>query len=367
MPSHPTSSARFNTRAVSTAALPLWLRTLGTAAALILLILLFFACQGSARQTQLKNPDFLQQGDKIALISPSYYETPENISQAAQVLRAAGFEPVIAPNTGNPYRRVYAGTPQERLEDLRWALADPAIKAVISNRGGYGTIQLLPKLKLQDFAQHPKWFIGFSDSTTLLGLQNRAGLMSIHGPMSRTIATHPQDHSTNLLLDLLKGRVPRYALPPHPGNLKGRAQGVLVGGNLSTLCANLGSIADPTALSPALILFIEDIEETARNLDRLLCMLALQGVLARCRGVILGDFTACESDFDYTSAEALIRDHVKALGIPLMCGFPAGHERVNLPLVMGSQVTLEVGDDGALLEFDLGSETAQVYTASETH
>lgn len=40
----------------------------------------------------------------------------------------------------------YAGTVAERVSDIRWALSDPNIKAIICNRGGYGTIQLIDQL-----------------------------------------------------------------------------------------------------------------------------------------------------------------------------------------------------------------------------
>lgn len=49
-------------------------------------------------------------------------------------IRAWGFEPVIGPNVDKLYRGKYAGTPEERVADLRWALQDPSIKAILCNR-----------------------------------------------------------------------------------------------------------------------------------------------------------------------------------------------------------------------------------------
>ncbi len=45
-------------------------------------------------------PDYLKAGDRVALISPSYYTPIETIEKAADVLRSWGFEPVIGPNVG---------------------------------------------------------------------------------------------------------------------------------------------------------------------------------------------------------------------------------------------------------------------------
>ena len=43
-------------------------------------------------------PDYLKAGDRVAMISPSYFTPMETIEKAAKVLRSWGFEPVIGPN-----------------------------------------------------------------------------------------------------------------------------------------------------------------------------------------------------------------------------------------------------------------------------
>ena len=47
-----------------------------------------------------QKPDYLKPGDKVALISPSYFTPMENVEKTAQVLRKWGLEPVIGPNVG---------------------------------------------------------------------------------------------------------------------------------------------------------------------------------------------------------------------------------------------------------------------------
>ncbi len=120
-------------------------------------------------------PAFLKPGDKIALLSPSYNTPMENVEAAATVLRGWGFEPVIGAHVGEVYRGKYAGRSKERASDLEWALKDPSIKAILCNRGGYGTIRLVDLLPLEELAAHPKWLVGYSDITTLLEMENRAG------------------------------------------------------------------------------------------------------------------------------------------------------------------------------------------------
>ena len=155
-------------------------------------------------------PAFLKPGDKVALISPSYFTPMENVEKTADVLRSWGLEPVIAPNVGKVVDGKYAGTVAERVSDIRWALNDPDIKALLCNRGGYGTIQLINELTLDELAARPKWLIGFSDISTLHGLMTRAGVMSIHGTMSSFRAAGGTDATSTLVRDLLLGKVPRY-------------------------------------------------------------------------------------------------------------------------------------------------------------
>lgn len=306
-------------------------------------------------------PEYLVAGDKVALISPSYHTPMENVEKTAELLRNWGLEPVIGQNVDKIYAGKYAGTIEERLSDIRWALNDPSIKAIICNRGGYGTIQLIDHLMPNELSAHPKWLVGFSDITTLHEMETCAGVMSIHGTMSSFLAKGGDDETSTIMRDLLMGVVPRYEVPAHPNNRIGQAQGVLVGGNLMTFAPVVGSSVDVTAYDD-IILFVEEVEESMHNIDRQFNMLQLRGVLSRCRGVVLGEFSDCPADLDYESVEAMLSQYLSRYNIPVLCGFPAGHDSVNLPLVMGAPVTLDVRADGATLSFNINGEQRVVNT-----
>ncbi len=306
-------------------------------------------------------PAFLKPGGKIALLSPSYNTPMENVEAAATVLRGWGFEPVIGAHVGEVYRGKYAGRSKERASDLEWALKDPSIKAILCSRGGYGTIRLVDLLPLEELAAHPKWLVGYSDITTLLEMENRAGVMSIHGTMGTHLAqTRGNDPSSTLMRDLLLGQVPAYRVPAHPENRPGHATGILVGGNLCTFTPILGTQADAT-LGRDIILFIEEVEEDMSHIDRLINTLILNGVFERCRGIVLGEFTDCKANLDFDSVEDMICSYVPE-GIPVLCGFPTGHDDVNLPLVMGAPVTLHVTAAGASLTFGMEGRQVPVRT-----
>ena len=189
--------------------------------------------------------------------------------------------------------------------------------------------------------------------------------MSMHGTMSSFLAQGGTDETSTLMRDLLMGQVPRYQLPAHPQNINGTATGVLVGGNLCTFTPNLGSQADAT-MGRDLILFVEEVGESMHNIDRQVRILQMNGVLDRCKGIVLGEFSDCGSEFTYENVEAMIRQIIEPYGIPMLCGFPAGHGDVNLPLVMGAPVTIDVRADGATLQFDIDGQQRDIATTDIT-
>ena len=70
---------------------------------------------------------------------------------------------------------------------------------------------------------------------------------------------------------------------------------------------NVGSQADATK-GKDLILFVEEVGESMHNIDRQMRILQMNGVLDRCKGVVLGEFTDCGSEFTYESVEAMLHE-----------------------------------------------------------
>ena len=308
-------------------------------------------------------PAFLKKGDKVALLSPSYSTPDSNIQNTAAVLKEWGFEPVIGKNVGKLDAGKYAGTAQERADDFTAAPKDTSIKAILSNRGGYGTIQLVDLIDLKLVTDNPKWLIGFSDITTLHAMETKAGVMSIHGTMSSFIGKNRgKDDNSTLLRDLLKGTVPTYKVPKHKFNQKGKAEGILVGGNMATFVPLVGASDIDVFSGDGIILFMEEVGESLHNIDRMFNALELHGVMENVKGVILGEFVDSGTDLNYETTEEMLSKYLKKYNIPVLCGFPAGHDDVNVPIVMGAKVKMDVTDNGATLAFDMDGEKKDVDT-----
>jgi muramoyltetrapeptide carboxypeptidase len=181
----------------------------------------------------ISQPTYLKEGDKVALVSPAYWMPEDTLLEAAEVIRSWGLQPVIGHHTNSLNVNVYAGTADERADDLLWALHDDNIKAIVCSRGGYGCIHLLNRIPAEAFQRHPKWLIGHGDITMLLNAAVGAGSMCIHGPMAYQIANE-QEPATTLTRNMLFGNIPQYRIASAPYNRCGHAEGFLIGGNLSS-------------------------------------------------------------------------------------------------------------------------------------
>ena len=306
-------------------------------------------------------PAFLKKGDKVALLSPAYTTTEDVVQTTADILEDWGYKPVIGKSVGKVEAGKYAGTAEDRSKDFEEALKDTSIKAILCNRGGYGTIQLVDLIDPKLVKKNPKWVIGYSDVTTLHAMQTKAGVMSIHGTMSSSMAkSEGKDINSTLLRDLLKGEVPTYKVPKHKYNQKGKAEGILVGGNMATFVPLIGASDIDVFRNDGIILFMEEIGENLRNIDRMFHSIELHGVMENVRGVILGEFVSSGTDLDYESTEAMLSKYLKEYDIPVICGFPAGHDDINVPIIMGSKVKMEVTSDGATVSFDIKGEKKTV-------
>jgi muramoyltetrapeptide carboxypeptidase len=312
---------------------------------------------------KIVQPPYLKEGDKVALVSPAYWVPQEALQQAAETIKSWGLQPVIGPHTNNLNVNAYAGTADERASDLLWALEDDSIKAVVCSRGGYGSNHLLNRIPQEYYQQHPKWIVGHGDITVLLYAIAGAGVMCIHGPMAFQIASN-QEPASSTIRNILFGTVPQYRIPGNSYNRVGHAEGILIGGNLSSYFAIAGT---KYQLSPKqdIILFIEEVEESLHGIDRLFYMLTLQQNFERVKGIIFGTFNSIKYDLQYGSVEQMLIAHLHEYEIPICCGFPVGSNSC-IPLIEGAPCTLDVTTEKAVLTFNIKG-TTEHFDTEEYH
>jgi len=306
----------------------------------------------------LKMPAALKAGDKIAIISPASTPGGDNPEKAAATLRAWGFEPVIGPHVLSKCH-MYAGTIEERCADLRWALNDPDIKAIVCTRGGYGSAMLLDPMTRKDFALNPKWIVGYSDITALHSAMVCSGVMSLHANMGGALGSRGENDSINLMLrDVLLGNLPSYTVPAHPLNKMGSARGIVIGGNMAVF-TNIGGSKEWDFLDrdnirgKDIILFFEDVSESLARVNSMLQALRLKGVLDHVKGIIVGRFTEYEPSHGYADMNEMLAETLNGYGIPVCYDFPASHdENWNYPMIEGCPARLTVAPEGVKLTFE---------------
>ena len=303
-------------------------------------------------------PPALKAGDKIAIISPASTPGSDNPEKAAATLRAWGFEPVIGPHVLAKCHS-YAGTIEERCADLRWALNDPDIKAIVCTRGGYGSAMLLDPMTHVDFERNPKWIVGYSDITALHSAMVCSGVMSLHANMGGALGGRGADDSINQMLrSVLLGILPSYSVPPHRLNVTGTARGIVLGGNMAVF-TNIGGSKEWDFLDrdnirdKDIILFFEDVSESMPRVNSMLQQLRLKGVLDQVKGIIVGRFTEYEPRDGYTDMNEMLSETLNKYGIPVCYDFPASHdEGWNYPMIEGCQATLKVTPSEVTLTFE---------------
>lgn len=294
----------------------------------------------------------LHEGDTIAIISPSSSTDTTTINGGIRTLESWGYHCVVGPNALNDYHG-FAGTIDERLSDLLWALREPSVKAVMCSRGGDGAAHLLAHLSLDTLRQYPKTIIGFSDVTALLCAEARAGVKGIHGSMCWALKTYEGDDTiSQTLRRLLQGELPTYRVAPHPLDIKGRAEGIVVGGNLSVYNDLAGSDFDPLLLDD-IILFMEDTGEGMSKVDRMLHNVEIRGLLPHLRGIIVGQFNKYKHpENGFQDMYQMLHEYMKHYGIPVCFDFPVGHAHLrNFPLLTGARATLEVTPESTTLSY----------------
>ena len=303
----------------------------------------------------MRKPKALRKGDVIGVIAPAGIVDPSELSEGIKNLEDLGFRVVAGRHVNEQYRYM-AGTNDERVQDLHEMFSNTEVTAILCARGGYGSMRLLPLLDRSLLSACPKIVIGSSDVTALLlYIVDQLGFVSFHGPMvAPNFGRQKSDLTTQGFLQSVCQTDTKA--PLEYGDMQtlrgGTTEGKLVGGNLSMVCALLGTPYEPNTRDS--VLFLEDINEPPYRVDRMLTQLKLAGKLEGVRGVVFGKMVNCNprADEKYTLEDVFL-DVLGPFKGPILYGLPAGHggEQVTVPL--GVQARLD-GERGVLTVLEDG-------------
>jgi len=294
----------------------------------------------------LRLPPSLQPGDLVAIAAPGSAFDRAAFTRGAQFIAALGYRATWRANI--TARAGYlAGDDDRRAVELNSWLRDPEVKAILFARGGYGTSRIVDRLDFTALRRRPKAIAGFSDLTVLLlAATQRAGIAVFHGPML-VGAGQGKDGERDMarLLALLAGKPGPRAHRGLRALRPGRVRAALTGGNLSLLAHSIGTPFQ--VATRGRILFVEEIGEAPYRIDRLVRQLQFAGVFRGVAGVVLGQFPGIKRG-DRRAVAGLFLEALGNRAVPVVSGFPAGHNSPNRALPFGVPATLDA-DEGTLV------------------
>jgi muramoyltetrapeptide carboxypeptidase len=296
----------------------------------------------------LVRPRRLAHGDTVAVVAPAGPVPTDRLDTGLQVLASWGLRvremPHVRGRRGDlPH---LAAGDAERAADLVAAWCDRDVSAVFCARGGYGTQRVVDLLDWEVLAAAgPKLLVGFSDITALhQAFAARLGVVTLHGPVVTSLGSGDEESRAHLRALLHEPESVLSLTPePVPALAPGRAEGILLGGTLALLAAEVGTATARPAAGG--IVLLEEVGESPYRVDRMLTQLLRSGWFDRVRGVAVGRLSGCGPEDE---VRAVLEDRLAPLGVPVLTGLAVGHAGRNLAVPFGVPAVLD-GDAGTLV------------------
>ena len=277
----------------------------------------------------------------IDIIAPGYGGKKEDIAAAERYIKKLGFTPRIPKDIFSKHP-LHSHKDEYRFEHLVKALTAKDSEAVWCFKGGYGTAKLIPQLAKIKPPVKQKMLIGFSDITALhLFLNQEWGWQTLHAPVLWQLIHGKVKFSSAKKVKefLLDKHWPQFKLKPLnvlAKNYKG--SGEIVGGNLALLQTSVGTLWQVKAKNK--FLFIEEVDEHAYRVDRMLTHLKQAGIFDGVKGVLLGDFTFKDAPEEVKKNDALLKTFAADFPAPVFRIQNVGHGKINDPLPFNRKATI---------------------------
>lgn len=298
----------------------------------------------------------IRSGAVIDIIAPSGRFDQEVVGSIQHFIQSHGwqarcFGPLLSPHD------FLAHNDTERLRQLTQALMADDSDIIWCVRGGHGTTRLMTDLMRLAKPCKAKLLVGFSDITALhVWVNQQWQWPSLHAPMAKQTALGVSDaQDVKAMIDLWQGGLATYVLDglvPLNAAAKGvlLCQGKTIGTCLSLLQT---SLATPwQVITEHKIVFLEDVNEPAYRIDRLLVHLNNAGVWSSATALVLGDFLSHQSPAEQKKIERVLREFSHSQAVPVFSLPSFGHGSRNQPIPLGVHATIEPQADTFCLRFD---------------
>lgn len=305
----------------------------------------------------------LEKGDEIRVIAPSQSwgkkKYQRGYERAKERLESLGYKVTYGQSVKDV---LHFGTArrEDRANDFNEAYRDKDVKLVMALSGGWSANEILPLIDWKIVRANPKPLIGFSDITVLLGaIYAKTGGTGFLGPNFSTLGRMTGwRYTIDNFQSVMQGSSRRLTKSKQWGESTrkqyktkswqclevGKANAMLLGGNLGTFYLLQGTEYQPKFDKPFIFLLEDDDEArnyTAREVSRRFeSLLQLPNFRDNLQGLMLGRFQKGSNVSEKDIANILMS---KDLGcIPVVYNVDFGHTLPMLTLPIGQKISLHV-------------------------
>lgn len=292
-------------------------------------------------------PSKLKIGDTIGVVAPSspiIGDNTDELNKAKEIVERSRFKVKYSKNIFSNTNG-YSATAREKAEDINAMFADKEVKMIWCAKGGNNSNSTFEYIDYELIKENPKIICGYSDITSITNMiTEKTGLVTFSGTNFKTIATDETDFSYKQALS----RFVDSNLEFGPENeeyvtiQKGKAEGELIGGNLSL---TRGMVAGKYSLDfTDKILFLEelgfetDTEATSNNVY----YMKQNGVFDKIKGLWIGNYEH-ESGI---SLEKIIMDVLDGeYKFPIIKSNNFGHIERKTVIPIGTKAEINTDED----------------------
>ena len=294
----------------------------------------------------MKIPDKLKKGDTIGVVAPSNPIIGENIDElmhAKEIVEKDGFKVKFSKNIFSNTNE-YSSTAKEKAQDINEMFADEEIRMIWCAKGGENSNTTFEYLDYELIKKNPKIFCGYSDITSLTNMiTEKTGLVTFSGTNFKTIATaetsYAYEEAKHRFIDgslEISGREEYKTIRP------GKAEGVLIGGNLSL---TRGMVEGKYKINfEDKILFLEELgfETGPALVNNFLAYMKQNGVFDKIKGLWIGSYEH-ESGI---SLEKIVLDTIgNEYTFPIIQSNNFGHIETNTVIPIGTKARIDTDEE----------------------
>lgn len=323
-------------------------------------------------------PEKLKKGDEVRVISPSRSMaiiSPENRDIARKRLEDELGLKITFSKHVEEKGDFSSSSIEFRVDDLHEAFRDKNVKAILTTIGGFNSNQLLTYLNYKLIKSNPKIFCGYSDITALSNaIYAKTELVTYYGPHFSTFGMrlgidYTTDHFKKCLMsdstfeitpsdewsdDFWYVNQNKRDFVKNDGYFiinKGKAEGVILGGNLCTFNLLQGTEYFPKFARDT-ILFFEDDDfggklsdvEFDRNLQSVIHLEGFKNV----KGLVIGRFQKA-SNMTNDKIFKIVKSKKELDKIPVIANVDFGHTSPMTTYPIGGDAKLDIGVSAKLM------------------